>query len=194
LLLIAIIASWFICVQVMGEPGLSSVPKGESQVFTGYEGNLTYYVKAGQKVRKGAPLFFVQRNDIPSQASHIMKLKADAKYWETTYERNKTLVKTHSVSQQAFDDSSIQYADAKNNLNDYITQMYEGLYYAPFDCEVTKLLYVQHGGVGDGNPVINIKEIPASEIKGAGDSDTAAILKKKSAAELKKAGEGDPAM
>ena len=28
---------------------------------------------------------------------------------------------------------------------------------APFDCEITKLLYLQHSGIGDGNPAINIK-------------------------------------
>ena len=173
---------------------MSDLPKGESQVFTGYEGNVTYYTKIGQKLKKGAPLFFIQRNDLPSQASHIMSLKADLKFNKTTYERNKKLVKTHSVSVQAFDDSSQRYADAKNALNDYITQMYEGLYYAPFDCEVTKLLYVQHGGVGDGNPVINIKKIAASEITGEGDGSTAPKLKKKSASDLLKTGEGNPAM
>ena len=161
----ALIASCFISATLMAEPGMGKLPEGISQIWSAFEGNITYYVKVGQKVKKGTPLFFVQRNDVPPQSSHLVKLEHDVDYSKRTYDRNKQLIKSHSVSEQAFDDSQNAYNDSVGDLADYKAQMKECLYTAPFDCEVTKLLYVTGSGVGDGNPMINIKEIPASELK-----------------------------
>jgi multidrug resistance efflux pump len=162
---LVVIASCFISANLMAEPGMGALPKGVTQVWSAFEGNITYYVKAGEKVKKGTPLFFVQRNDVPPQASHLVKLENEVNYCKRTYDRNKSLIKSHSVSEQAYDDSQNAYNDAMGELADYKAQMKECFYTAPFDCEITKLLYLSGSGVGDGNPMINIKEIPASELK-----------------------------
>ena len=163
--ILVVIASCFISANLMAEPGMGTLPKGVTQVWSAFEGNITYYVKAGEKVKKGAPLFFVQRNDVPPQASHLVKLENELNYRKRTYDRNKSLIQSHSVSEQAYDDSENSYNDALGELADYKAQMKECFYTAPFDCEITKLLYLTGSGVGDGNPMINIKEIPASEVK-----------------------------
>jgi hypothetical protein len=151
---------FFISANLMAVPGAGTLPAGVTQVCTAYEGDIKYYVHEGETVKKGEPLFFVQRNDIVPK---VVELEHNVVYTKLEYERDKKLIKSHSVSEKIYDDSKHKYQEALDAVNLWQAQMAECFYVAPYDCVVIKLLYVQGGGVGDGNPAINIKEIPSAE-------------------------------
>ncbi len=46
---------------------------------------------------------------------------------------------------------------AQDSLTALISKAEQGFYVAPFDCEITKLLYIQSSGISDGCPAINIR-------------------------------------
>jgi hypothetical protein len=173
--ILAVIAACFISTGVMAEPGMGTLPKGVTQVWTAYEGNIKYFVKEGQKVSEGTPLFFVKRNDM---APNSLELEHNIAYTEKEFRRYAKLIKSHSVSQESFDDKEHAYQQAIDALAKWKANMRDCLYTAPFDCEVTKLLYLQGSGVGDGNPMINIKEIPASELPASSSTAAPSVFKK----------------
>ena len=131
------------------------LPEGVKQVWTAVEGNIIYYVKVGDKVKEGAPLFFVVSAD--NNPSLFFEIQHKVEYFRILYKRREKLIKTHAVSQEAVDNAFQNLINAKDQLALYLSQFKLGYYIAPFDCEITKLLYVQHSGIGDGNPAINIK-------------------------------------
>ena len=58
----------------------SSLPKGAQPIVTSVEGNITYYVKVGDILKKGEPLFFVKTNDWP--VGKIKQIKEDIVYFK----------------------------------------------------------------------------------------------------------------
>ena len=131
------------------------LPEGVKQVWTSVEGNIKYYVKPGDKVKKGAPLFYIANcdNDPAIFWSSLHKIN----YYKKLFLRRKKLVETHAVSQEVVDNALHDLIDAEDELVLLISKAEQGFYVAPFDCEITKLLYLQDSGIGDGNPAINIK-------------------------------------
>ncbi len=134
-----------------------SALKGSMPMISCVEGNVMYYAKAGDKVKKGEPLFFVKSNDFP--LGKIKQCKQDVAYYTKTYDRKKKLAKTHSISVQEMDDAWRDYHDAINNLEIAEQQSKSGFYTAPYDCEVVRCEVPQNSGRGDGDPVLYIKEI-----------------------------------
>ncbi|HJO94466.1 MAG TPA: hypothetical protein QF753_13785 [Victivallales bacterium] len=151
-LLIAIVAA-FLAVPLITNAGTKN--SSMKQVYTSIEGNITYYVKPGQKVKKGTPLFFVENN--ANSPSKFFELQNDIDYNKIIYARMERLIKTHSVSWDDFDTARHGLIGAETTFASFIRETKMGFYTAPFDCEVTKILYTQGSGIGDGNPAINIK-------------------------------------
>ena len=133
------------------------LPAGAVPIISCVEGNLTYYVEAGDKVKKGEPLFFIECNDFPLMT--IKKNKQDIIYFKRIYDRKKKLAKTNSVAVQELDDAWHDYHNAITQLAITETQIRSGFYTAPFDCEVLRLEAPPTSGMGDGNPVVYVKEI-----------------------------------
>ena len=136
----------------------SSLPKGAQPIVTSVEGNITYYAKVGDTLKKGEPLFFVKTNDWP--IGKIKQIKEDIVYFKKTYERNRKLAKTNAVAIQSLDDSWHNYHDALNQLEIAKQQCENGFYSAPFDCKVVRCEVPTSSGIGDGNPAMYIQEIP----------------------------------
>jgi len=132
-----------------------TLPDGVKQVWTSVEGNIQYYVKPGDKVKKGTPLFYIVSSD--NNPALFFQLEHKINYYRILYLRRMKLIKTHAVSQEDVDRSLQDLINAKDDLGSFICRVKEGYYVAPFDCEVTKLLYLNESGIGDGNPAINIK-------------------------------------
>jgi hypothetical protein len=161
---VALVLVIVLCISYSAVAGKdSSLPKGSAKMITSVEGNLIYYANVGDKVQKGAPLFFVKTNDWP--VGKIKQIKEDIVYYKKTYERNKKLATTNAVAIQALDDSWRDYNDSLNQLEIAKQQCENGFYTAPFDCEIVKRELPPGSGIGDGNPVMYIKEIPAGEFK-----------------------------
>ena len=137
-----------------------SLPKGAVPIITAVEGNITYYAKTGDKLEKGEPLFFVRANDFPIEK--IKQLKQDIAYYKKTFDRKRNLTKTHSISVQEIDDAWRDYHSSLNELAIAEQQTKCGFYTAPFDCEIIRCEVPSTSGIGDGNPAIFIKEIPAT--------------------------------
>jgi hypothetical protein len=155
--MLAIIALCFMSATALAGDPAGPPPKGQKQVWTSVEGNIKYYVHVGEKVKKGQPLFFVVTNDY--RPEKVPELEHNVEYYKKCFNRDKTLLKTHSVSHQDYDDSQHAYQQAVDDLTVLKASIKQGLYVAPFDCEVTKLLYLNGSGIGDGNPAIDIKPI-----------------------------------
>ena len=143
-------------------PKEDALPKGAQPMITAVEGNITYYAKAGDKVAKGEPLFFVSANDFP--ITKIRQIKQDIVYYRKTFNRKLKLAKTHSLSVQEMDDAWQDYHSALNDLAIAEQQTKCGFYTAPFDCEIIRREVPETSGIGDGNPAMFIKEIPVSEV------------------------------
>ncbi len=133
------------------------LPKGVEQVWTSIEGNIIYYVKPGDKVKKGDPLFFVLNSD--NNPANFICLKHQVDYYNKLYTRRETLIKKHAVSQEDLDSAYQNLKNAEDQLVIYLCLAGQSFYRAPFDCEIVKLLYLQNSGIGDGNPAINIRNI-----------------------------------
>ena len=159
--ILTLIFIYFISFAVMAD-GNSEIPKGSVKMITSVEGILTYYVKVGDKVEKGTPLFFVRTNDWP--VGKIKQIKEDIVYYKKTYERNKALAKTNAVAIQLLDDTWHDYRTAVNELRIAKEQVRSGFYTAPFDCEIVKCDLPETSGIADGEAVMYLKKIPASEI------------------------------
>jgi hypothetical protein len=155
----AVLISVVISLCMISTNGFSddSLPKGAVPIITAVEGNITYYVKVGDKLKKGEPLFFVSANDFP--VGKIKQLKQALAYHKKTFERKKRLVKTHSLSVQELDDAWMEYHDALNELAIAEQQTKCGFYVAPFDCEVVRCAVPSTSGIADGEPAVHIKEI-----------------------------------
>ena len=134
---------------------VESPPEGIQQVWTSAKGNIIYYVKPGEKVKKGAPLFYIVNGDT-SPAMFFQK-EHRIEFYRLIYERRKKLFKTRTVSQEAYDNALHDYITAKDEMAKFLAYAKQAYYTAPFDCEVIKLLYLQNSGIKDGNPAINIK-------------------------------------
>ena len=154
LIVLAVIAPCMLPVTLKAQAE-TTLPKGVKQVWTAIEGNIKYYVKSGDKVKKGDPLFFILGND--NNPALIFQIDHKVNYFRILYLRRKKLVKTQAVSQEEVDGALHNYMDAKDELTGFICKVRLGYYTAPFDCEVTKLLYLNGSGIGDGSPAINIK-------------------------------------
>jgi len=133
-----------------------SIPKDALPMITAVEGNVVFYAKAGDNVKKGEPLFFVKSNDFPLEK--IKQLKQDIVYYEKTYERKKKLTKTHSLSVQEMDDAWRDYHNSLSELKIAEAQSKSGFYTAPFDCEIVRCEVPPNSGIGDGDPVMYIKK------------------------------------
>ena len=134
-----------------------SRPKDAVPMITAVEGNITYYVEVGDSVKKGDPLFFVRANDFPMEK--IIQLKQNIIYYQKTYERKKSLAKTHSLSVQEMDDAWHDYFNTLNELAIAEQQTKTGFYTAPFDCEIISREVPPTSGIADGNPAVFIKEV-----------------------------------
>ncbi|MCF7790930.1 MAG: hypothetical protein K9L78_03215 [Victivallales bacterium] len=148
----AVLAAVMVPVTVLAADDL---PKGVVQVWTAVEGNIRYYVKEGDKVKKGDPLFFILTSD--NNSAIYFKIQSQLEYQHKLYLRRKKLIETHAVSQEAYDEAYEGVLTAEAELISYLVKVKLGFYRAPFDCEIVKLLYVQGSGIGDGNPAINIR-------------------------------------
>ncbi|MCP4181656.1 MAG: hypothetical protein GY756_28150 [bacterium] len=152
ILLIATVATFMTMPLIVNAGTKNSSMK---QVYTSIEGNITYYVKPGQKVKKGTPLFFVENNS--NSPSRLYELQNDIEYNKIIYARMEKLIKTHSVSWDDLDNARHGLIAAETAFASFMRESKMGFYTAPFDCEITKILYTQGSGIGDGNPAINIK-------------------------------------
>ena len=132
-----------------------ALPEGVKQVWTSVEGNVIYYVKEGDKVKEDTPLFFILNSE--NDPGFFWKIQHEVEYYRKLYLRRKKLIKSHAVSQEALDTALQNLVNAEDQLLTYIAKVSQAFYTAPFDCEITKLLYLQKSGIGDGNPAINIK-------------------------------------
>jgi hypothetical protein len=150
-MILAVITLCVMPVKVLGE----TLPKGVKQVWTSVEGNIIYYVKVGDKVKKGDPLFFVVCGD--NDPELFFQIQHKIEYYRLLYLRRMKLIKTHAVSEEALDEAVFNLINSQDELALFISKLKQGFYEAPFDCEITKLLYPQKSGIGDGNPAINIK-------------------------------------
>ena len=135
--------------------GDDQLPEGVTQVWTAVEGNITYYVKPGDKVKKGDPLFLVVTTDT-NPAVFFQDLH-NIEYYKIIFERREKLVNMRAISQEDYDSSLNDLTFAKDDLINYLFKFKEGFYVAPYDCEILKQLYPNGSGIGDGNPAINIK-------------------------------------
>ena len=131
------------------------LPAGVVQVWTSVEGNIKYYVKEGEKVKKGTPLFFIKTSD--NNPAHFWAIQHKIEYYRVLYARRAKLLKSHAVSQEDVDTALQNLISAEDEMTSYISATEQAFYKAPFDCEIVKLLYLQHSGMGDGNPAINIR-------------------------------------
>jgi len=145
----------FIVLAISGTMFADELPKGEVQIWTSVEGNIKYYVKAGDLVKKGTPLFYIENSD--NNAALFWKTEHKIDYYKKLYSRRVKLAVSHAVSQEEADNALENLIDAEDELTALISKAEQGFYVAPFDCEITKLLYLQGSGIGDGNPAINIK-------------------------------------
>ncbi|HJO94265.1 MAG TPA: hypothetical protein QF753_12765 [Victivallales bacterium] len=143
----------FMIIPLMANAGTEN--SSMQQVYTSVEGNIKYYVKPGEKVKKGDPLFFVLCSD--NNPALFFENENNVKYYSILYSRRKKLVKTHAVAQEDVDSSLHDLIKAQNELASYLCKVKQGYYVAPYDCEIVKILYPQGSGIGDGNPAINIK-------------------------------------
>jgi multidrug resistance efflux pump len=140
------------------------LPEGTQKIITSVEGNLTYFVKKGDKVKMGEPLFFIQTNDWP--VGRIKQIKEDIVYYKKTFERNKRLATTRAVAIQELDDSWQNYRHAINDLAIARQQCLNGFYTAPYDCEIVKTCNLPEGsGIADGEPVVFINKISIPDKK-----------------------------
>jgi hypothetical protein len=135
--------------------GDNQLPEGVEQVWTAVEGNITYYVKPGDKVKKGDPLFLVVTTDANPEI--FFQDLHSIEYYKIIFGRRDKLLNTKAVSQEDFDNALDDLVDAKDSLINYFFKFKTGFYVAPYDCEIVKLLYINGSGIGDGNPAINIK-------------------------------------
>ena len=134
-----------------------SRPKDAVPMITAVEGNIIYYAEVGDTVKKGEPLFFVRANDFPLEK--IVQLRKNIVYFKKTYDRKKSLAKTHSLSVQEMDDAWHDYFDTLNELAIAEQQTRTGFYVAPFDCEIISRQVPATSGIADGEPAVFIKEI-----------------------------------
>ena len=151
LIVFAVIAPCLTPLTVLAE----DLPEGVKQVWTSVEGNIIYYVKKGDKVKKDDPLFFVVTTD--NNPALFFEYQHKINYYKKLYNRRMKLIKTHAVSREDYDNAFQNYINARDEFVSYICKVKSGFYTAPFDCEIVELLYLQHSGIGDGNPAINIK-------------------------------------
>ena len=133
------------------------IPKNEQNVYTSVEGKVKYFVKEGQIVNEGKPLFFITRNDICED--NVTELKHEMDYNADLYNRDAKLIKTNSISEQEYENAKIAYAKSIDDYKIDKDAVDFGLYKAPYNCKIIKLLYPQGSGIGDGNPVITIEKI-----------------------------------
>ena len=133
----------------------SSLPEGVVQVWTSVEGNIKYYVKEGDEVKKGTPLFYIENCDNSPALFWETEHKID--YYKKLYLRRKKLSVSHSISQEEVDNALQNLIEAQDSLTTLVSKAEQGFYVAPFDCKITKLLYLQGSGINDGSPAINIK-------------------------------------
>ena len=139
----------FNCVAADKKPGMD-------QVYTAVEGNLHLYVHEGEQVKKGKPLFYVEANDIfPSK---YVTAKHDMINDKLTYHRMVGLFETKAVSQQDVQDAFKTYQEDVDQMDFCVRSIAHGHYYAPFDCTIGKIYYVNGSGIGDGNGVMDIQK------------------------------------
>lgn len=131
------------------------LPAGVEQVWTAVEGNITYYVKPGDKVKKGDPLFLVMTADI--NPAVFFQTLHKIEYYKILFQRREGLLNSRAVSKEEFDNALNDLVFSKDELISYLFKLKEGFYMAPYDCEIVKLLYINGSGIGDGNPAINIR-------------------------------------
>ncbi|MCP4180560.1 MAG: hypothetical protein GY756_22585, partial [bacterium] len=72
------------------------------------------------------------------------------------YLRYKKLVKTHSVSDEAYQAAWQDYVTAVDTYNLTKANIKEAHYYAPYNGTVKDILYPNDSGIGDGNPVLTL--------------------------------------
>ncbi|HJO95692.1 MAG TPA: hypothetical protein QF753_20015 [Victivallales bacterium] len=130
--------------------------KNDLQVWTAYEGQLKLYVKNDQKVKKGQLLFFVEAQDPCMFPEELTKEKHSIEFAKVKYARYKKLVKTHAVSEEAYQDAWQDYVTAVDTYNLTKGKIREAHYYAPYDGTVKDILYPNDSGIGDGNPVLTL--------------------------------------
>ncbi len=144
------------------------LPNDVKQMIVSMKGNLTYYVKPGDKVKQGDPLFLVITPD--NNPSMFFQIVHKIDHYNKLYLRRANLMKTHAVSQEEFDNALNDLILAKDELASYICKLKQGFYVAPFDCEIVELLFVNGSGIKDGFAAINIKPVDKNykfEPKGA---------------------------
>jgi hypothetical protein len=145
-------------ISINGFAGETSKKESEPMI-TAVEGIIVYYVKVGDKVKKGEPLFFVEATDYP--LGEIRKIKQDIVYYKKTYNRKTKLAKTQSLSVQEMDDAWRDYHNALNDLAIATRQARNGFYTAPYDCEIVSCAVPNTSGIADGEAGVHIKKISA---------------------------------
>jgi multidrug efflux pump subunit AcrA (membrane-fusion protein) len=152
-----IVFSLLIGVLLFSNSACAATSEETHAVVTAVEGNIKLFVKEGQKVKKGKLLFVVDQLDT-ALAQNLEKARIEAKFDELTYMRKLKLSKSHNVSDQDLQDSLCAYEKALVQVKIYENNLEFNNYRAPYNCIVTKIMAVDGGGFGDGNPVLEIKK------------------------------------
>ena len=132
-----------------------NLPVGVDQIITSVEGNIKYFVKTGDKVKKGTPLFFVRNS--ANTPSRFWSIQHKVDYYSLLYKRRADLVRNHAISKEDRDIALENLMNADDQMSQYLATVEQAFYVAPFDCEIVKLLYLQGSGISDGKPAIYIK-------------------------------------
>ena len=90
------------------------LPEGVKQVWTSVEGNIIYYVKVGDKVKKGTPLFYIMNWD--NNPGLFFQLQHKIDYLRKLCLRRQKLIKTHAISQESLDNALQNLIYAEDQL------------------------------------------------------------------------------
>jgi len=126
-----------------------------AQVDNRFEGIVNLYVKLGEKVKAGQPLFSCnsQLNDIQLHTD-----EAALVYSKEVFERDKVLLSSHTIPYSQYITDKYTYtADLATVMYDKI-EIANSVSCAPFDGTVTAIGYAQGSGPGAGDNIVTITQ------------------------------------
>ena len=121
------------------------------------KGNISYYAGVGDKVKKGDPLFLVVTVD--NNPALFYRIIHKIQYYTKMYNRRAELIKAHAVSSEEFETNLNNLILAKDELVSFIAKFKQGLYIAPYDCEIVSVPYPNGCGIKDGYVAMTLKPV-----------------------------------
>ncbi len=124
-----------------------------AMVCNRWSGIVDLKVGLSQKVKKGQPLFSIDKKEFEIQKE---KHESFLKYSKLLYDRRLMLSKTKSVSLYKMGLAENKYEEAVMNVKIDEIKIRQCTFYAPFDGTVTKVYRYSGSGNGKGKPVVDI--------------------------------------